>query len=149
MPIPELLPIRYMDDLHTAFVGRCRDGKQFFLNELWVYREPLSEDWLENRDECLVLYLFDSEGNYLSHQFWNGGSSKVCTQESLANMRHLMLASLEPCTFCDIAVKLFSIEIEGTTFGLIQHPDPDWEAVHLEPGCQISFAEPWDGEYYT
>jgi hypothetical protein len=47
MPIPEVLPIRDMDDLHTAFVGHRGGGTQCFLNEFWVYRfsdrKPLSE----------------------------------------------------------------------------------------------------------
>ena len=57
MAIPDILPTRLMEDLHTALVGRCLDGSQFFLNY-----------FSEGSTDVLVLYRFDADGNYLGHE---------------------------------------------------------------------------------
>ncbi|GAA5511234.1 hypothetical protein Rcae01_06750 [Novipirellula caenicola] len=58
-----------------------------------------------------------------------------------------MLSQLDDVQFCDISVRPFQIQIDGVNFGLVA--DDDHGCVHLQPGSQITFMEPWDGEYYT
>lgn len=147
MPIPEVIPIRLMEDLHTEFVGRCADGTQFFLNEVSVHQGAHTENRAASCHEYLVLYLFDSDGYYLKHKYWYGGTTATCNQRVLDAKRHELLATLGNVKYCDIAVRLFSVQIDNITFGLI--PNTEHESVELEPGSQISFTEPWDGEYYT
>jgi hypothetical protein len=147
MPIPDVIPIRLMEDLHTEFVGRCADGTQFFLNEAFVFRGPFTENWAACRHEYLILYLFDGDGYYLEHRYWYGGTTATCDQGAIDAKRQEMLAALGKFKYRDIAVRPFSIQIDSITFGLI--PNIDDESVELEPSSQISFTEPWDGEYDT
>lgn len=143
MAIPDIIPIRRMADLHTEYVGRCADGTQFFLNEAFVHLDSPAED----RHEYLVLYLFDADGEFVKHTFWHGGTTAECDRSELEAKRDELLAELGDVTLCDIAVRPFSVRIDDITFGLI--PNVDDETVELEPSSQISFTEPWDGEYYT
>lgn len=147
MAIPEIIPMRRMEDLHTEFVGRCADGTQFFLNETFVELDPQFEDWKQSRHEYLVLYLFDFAGHYVRHSWWHGGTTSECNRRELESKRDQMLAELGDVQFCDISVRSFSVKIDDVVFGLI--PNTDDETVELEPSSQISFEAPWDGEYYT
>lgn len=157
MPVPEVLPIRWMDDLHTAFVGRCANGNQFFINDFWrdpspspgSIPDPNNEDYFSRRHAYLVLYIFNKNGDLIDHLFWDGGPGQSCSQDQIDERRRRMLATLGEYRFSDILVRPFSLLINGVTFGLIRDTDPENEAVHLQPGSQISFEEPWDGEFYT
>lgn len=119
-----------MEDLHTALVGRCPDGTQFFLN-----------DFSDGAIDVLVLYRFDADGNYLGHELQRtrGKQAEAAKAE--------LLATLDTPTCCDIAVRPFFVSVDGMKYGLVV--DADSECVHLQPHSQISFLAPWDGEYYT
>ena len=157
MPVPEELPIRWMDDLHTAFVGRCSNGNQFFINDFWRDPSPSHESipdlnheaYFSRRHAYLVLYIFNKNGDLIDHLFWDGGPGHNCSQDQIDQQRLMMLATLGKYRFSDILVKPFSILINGIAFGLIRDTDPEYEAVHLQPGSQITFEKPWDGEFYT
>jgi formate hydrogenlyase regulatory protein HycA len=112
-----------------------------------VHGEPSTENWGDSRREYLVLYLFDSDGYYIRHNYWYGGTTTNCDRREFEAKRQEMLAELGEFEYCDIAVRPFSVQIDNITFGLI--PNADDESVELEPSSQISFMEPWDGEYYT
>ena len=130
MALPDILPIRLMEDLHTAFVGRCSDGTQFFLN-----------DFSDGSTEMLVLYRFDADGNYLGHDLQRTDRTQTET------VKAELLTKLENPTYCDIAVRPFAISVDGVNYGLLV--DAEDECVHLQPHSQITFMAPWDGEYYT
>ena len=130
MAIPDILPIRLMEDLHTALVGRCPDGSQFFLN-----------DFSEGSTDVLVLYRFDADGNYLSHELKRTDGTQTETAKTD------LLATLDTPTCCDIAVRPFVVSVDGVKYGLLVEADS--ECVHLQPHSQITFMAPWDGEYYT
>ena len=50
---------------------------------------------------------------------------------------------------CDVRVKLFSVEIDGHVFGMIDTSDPELgPRVTLEPN-DFLFRPPWDGAYDT
>lgn len=130
MSVPETIPIRIMADLHSAIIGRCADGTQFFLNQFH-----------EGSTEVLVLYRFEADGRYLDHvvRRTDRTQSEAATTE--------LLSKLENPEFCDIAVRPFCVSVDGESYGLLV--DTEDECVHLQPHTQITFMEPWDGEYYT
>ena len=61
-----------------------------------------------------------------------------------------MLSSLGEVSFEDVEVELFSIEIDGFTFGLVDGSEPDEGIIRVDllPN-DLAFFEPWDGEYDT
>ena len=50
--------------------------------------------------------------------------------------------------FCDVEVGLFSVQIDGFTFGLVDASklEEGYESVHLLPN-DFAFFEPWNGEF--
>ena len=119
-----------MEDLHTALVGQCPDGTQFLLNEL-------SEGSLV----VLVLYCFDADGHYLGHELQrNDGNQAEAARTDLLN-------KLDTPVRCNIAVRPFSVKVDGVKYGLVV--DEDDECVLLQPHSQVTFMAPWDGEFYT
>ena len=60
---------------------------------------------------------------------------------------------LGPIDWADIKIKLFRVEIDGTTFGMVDVSEPDegpeWaDRVSMVPG-DLLFTAPWDGNYCT
>ncbi|MDQ8209670.1 hypothetical protein QEH52_19280 [Coraliomargarita sp. SDUM461003] len=137
-----------MEDYHTDLVGRCEDGRQFFIYEPFVFpNEEINEDWTKVRREYLVLYLFDPEGNFIEIKHWSGGTTAELNHQEKQKKKDEFLTSLGKFELCDISVKLFQTTIDGVVFGLV--PSEKNEAVDLQPSSTIQFTEPWDGEYYT
>ena len=134
MTFPEKLAIRWMADLHTSHIGRFNGSNQFFLAH---HRLSLGEDSVE----YLALYCFDNQGILASHAIH--GPLERITDETI----NTALAPLGPYEFTDICVAPFQIQFHGHVFGLL--PDPSHRTITLEPGSMITFAAPWDGEYYT
>lgn len=134
MAIPEKLLIRWMPDLHTSHVGCFNGSRQFFLAQHRVATAVGHSDYL-------ALYCFDQRGTLSSHTI--RGPFKRVTEESIGGL----MAQLDHYEFTDICVAPFAVRFEGLEFGLI--PDAAHATITLEPGCMITFVEPWDGEYYT
>ena len=148
MPAPELLPIKYMEDLHTAWVGRWREG-QFFIAETLPVAIPSAieptgtDEWV-----YVVNYLFRDTGElrearhakvpYSSNEGYHGLTEQITRQ---------FLDELGDYTLGDILVKPFAMHIDGIEFGLVYNEET--ELINLQPGSIISFFEPWDGEYDT
>lgn len=68
-------------------------------------------------------------------------------------LRDEILSGLGDLTYGRIEIKPFTIDYEGTPFGLIalkpEDDDDDWSA-EMQPGSYMAFFEPWDsGEYDT
>ena len=134
MTLPEKFPIRWMPDLHTSNIGRFNGSNQFFLAH---HRIPSAADTAD----YLALYCFDSQGSLASHAIY--GPFEQITNATIATV----LSSLGPHEFTDICVAPFQFQFQGQVFGLV--PDPSRGTITLEPGSMITFAAPWDGEYYT
>ena len=96
----------------------------------------------------VVQYLFKLNGEFLSaeHAKINCRSGRDYLR-LVEEKKSEFLAGLGGYEFCDIAVKPFSITIDGIQFGLVYSEGT--ESITLEPGPTITFMEPWDGEYYT
>jgi len=156
MNIPDILPIKRMEDYHTHYVGRCSDGRQFFGQDgVWVFLKPgtpaTDPDFLNLRGEYVILHIFDKDGNYISTQHWYAGTSADSTKEirqAMTDTLEKWIDELGAWEFADIAVKLFQVDIDGFIFGLV--PDEETGFINLMPGKSIAFYEPWeDGEYWT
>lgn len=93
------------------------------------------------------MYLFDHEGNFVQAKHWYFGTTAELQPSLVEKKKKEMLKSLGKYKLCDIAVKEFQTEINGTMFGLIRNEE--YESVDLQPSSTISFTEPWDGEYDT
>jgi len=109
-----------------------------------------------------VIHRFDADGNHIGTESRLGGLDIEGRQtagdkafDHLEQMYWEMCGGNKP-TFCDISVRLFSVEIDNVTHGLFyeqseEEADPgeersDW--VMLEPQ-DIMFHPPWDSSEYS
>jgi hypothetical protein len=166
---PDKLRIPYQDYDYGDFncVGRLPDGTQFmafftgaFPTGMEYY---LGNDWQYKKQWLAVVHRFDVDGNHIGSESRLGafdieGWEAACTKAS----DHLRRMFEDLCTggrpeFCDIWVRLFSIELDGVTHGLFyeqseEEPAPGEEQdgwVMLQPR-DIMFHPPWDsGDYST
>lgn len=150
MPIPERIPIERIEDYHTHYLGKTSRKLQFwgYTTFLWkVLPKDYQGDWRDNRQEYVVLHLFDSDGNYLETKHWHGGTTNQVSDSALDSKLQSMISELGSLTYCDIEVKLFQTIIDGEIFGLV--PESEYGFIELQPNSTIAFAEPWDGSYST
>ena len=135
MSRPNILPIRRMDDLHTNLIGRFKGG-QFMIIDYYGCDESLL---------YVVRYLFRTSGefNHVKHVKLSNDAS----EDEIQAVKDSFLSELEPHQQCDIRVHPFEVDIDGKIFGLVYSEET--QSVDLEPGPLITFAPPWDGEYYT
>jgi formate hydrogenlyase regulatory protein HycA len=157
------IPYEDFDDGRFHCVGRYDGDKQFmaFVSGAFPddnqYPSPGS-NWRDIKRWLAVIHRFDSAGNHLSSEARVGGydaeGRDVAGEKAWDRLgeifEELSLKHPEPC---DIFVKLFSVEIDGITHGLIyenySQGDDEGEYVTLEPN-DIMFCPPYDdGEYST
>lgn len=93
-------------------------------------------------DDYLALYCFDERGVLSTHTIRGPFDERVSRRLIGGLMTQLGQYELR-----DICVAPFEVRFAGHSFGLI--PDLEHSAITLEPGCMITFREPWDGEYCT
>lgn len=153
MAIPQRLKIRRDEDYHTHHIGRRENGEQFMALIGATLAMPLPRNWQKDKRWYAVLHLFDKTGKHLDTKAWLAGTTADGEEAVLERARakvNEMLKELGRVTYCDIEVGLFSVEIDGSTFGLVDASEPDegYERVHLLPG-NVAFFAPWDGRYDT
>lgn len=146
--IPKKILNKREEDYHTHYIGKTQDGRQFFGYETFVFPKGVgSHDWEQSREEYVVLYIFDKDGNYMTTNHWYAGRTTE-TVDSITRLKlEEMIHELGAVTYADIKVKPFQTIIDGHVFGLI--PDKEMKTIDLEPGSTISFYWPWNGEYDT
>lgn len=153
MTIPEKIPIERIEDYHTHYLGQSSDGKQFWAHSTHVFVKTYAEileiqgDWQDYRHEYAVLHTFDKDGNHLTSNCFNCGTSKDVTDKMLYDKLEEMVCQLGVIEFKDIEIKPFQSKIDDIIYGLV--PDENNEYINLEPNSQISFVPPWDGTYST
>lgn len=150
MAIPDKIPIARLEDLYTNYLGKCAGNRLFWGLEIFAFTVPAEKrtgkDWEKHRKEYIVLFLFNSDGDFLeARHIYASLTSETGGSDFEEEIKSLM-ADLSEVSYEDIAVKPFKTIIDGFTFGLIV--DEENEAVHLQPSSLITFLEPWDGEYY-
>jgi formate hydrogenlyase regulatory protein HycA len=154
MTIPERIPIERIKDYHTHYIGKTKDGIQFFGYQFRVFPKGfifpegvVGTERTKYFKEYVVLFLFDGEGNHIRTDHWYAGTVSETNDSIMTERLEQMISSLGQIELGDIEVKPFEITIDGYKFGLI--PNEEYKTIDLEPGSQISFHEPWDGEYDT
>lgn len=148
---PARLPIARIEDLQTNYIGKAADGRLFLGYETMFNSRPnkglTGKEWEQQRVNYAVMHFFNANGDYLNSKSFctlrNGQYSDIKGEELLEKWT----AELGDVALGDIKVRLFETVIDGFTFGLI--PNLKNRFINLEPGAVISFAAPWDGEYYT
>lgn len=146
---PKLISLDH-DDHCAKYVGRTKDGRQFFITNPFVPAEAVGTP---TGREFLVLYLFDKNGTLLSATIDDLGPRAGMDETAAVARRAEMLASLGEVTYRRIKVAPFKVERFGVEFGLI--PQPPEEGVNnwcviVEPGNYMCFWPPWTtGEYDT
>ncbi len=152
MAIPERVPIAYEPDYRTRTIGAYEDG-QFFGSVTATLEDGIgaADDWSRHKRWYAVLHRFGPDGDHTGSQIWYAGTSED-EEASIVRARACLadwLEALPGRVFEDIAVKLFHVDHEGHTFGLVDQSE-DYDADHAElVPDDLGFDPPWDGFYDT
>ena len=144
---PKLIALEH-DDYAAEYIGRTKNGRQFFLTTPFV--PGLGSD---PGREFIALYIFDKAGHLQSATVDDLGSRAAMNKEARVARKNEMLSSLGEIKYQRIKVAPFVIEIFGVEFGFIPSPPEelgdDWSVI-VEPGNYMCFWPPWvSGEYDT
>ena len=126
-------------------VGHLADGRMYFVDGQLVWTPPaVTQDFV-------CTFLFDRDGHLINHNIELIGTrgSYAIGAGSAALSRHL--SALEKPSPSDIWVRPFSIQSNGTVFGLVprQTEDGEWRVTFM-PGNTLEFYPPWvEGGYDT
>jgi hypothetical protein len=152
--VPERILIAREEDYRTDQIGQYGDGNQFMAFVTGSLPSTYGlKDWQLHKRWYAVLHTFDKDGTHLETQAWCAGTTSDGEREVIGRAEAKLgelLAALGPIKLGDVNVKLFQLEVDGRTFGLIDasEPDDDYESIHLMPN-DLAFFEPWDGTYDT
>ncbi len=152
MAIPAKIRIKRIPDYYTKCIGKYADG-QFMALITATMPEPIPKHSEQHKRWYSVLHTFYSDGRHRHTEAWFAGTAAEGEEEvgsRARKKRDEMVASLQGCVFCDVEVGLFSVQIDGFTFGLVDasKPKEGYESVHLLPN-DFAFFEPWNGEFDT
>jgi hypothetical protein len=152
--IPERILIIREKGYRTDQIGQYGDGKQFMAFVTGSLPSiPGLKDWQLHKRWYAVLHTFEADGTHLETQAWLAGVTADGEREVIGRAEaklEEMLNQLGPIRLGDVRIKLFQVEVDGRTFGLVDasEPDEDYESIHLLPN-DLAFFEPWDGTYDT
>ncbi len=169
MAKPDKLRIPYEEDEYGRFhsIGRLPDGTQFMAFVTGAFssglKYDLGDDWRERKQWLAVIHRFDADGNHVGSETRLGGydieGRDVAGDRAMGQLEAMystLCGGVQP-EFCDVRVRLFSVEIDGVTHGLFYEQSAEESAegqerdewVMLEPQ-DVMFHPPWDsGEYST
>jgi hypothetical protein len=151
--VPKRIKIRREEGYHTDLIGTYAEGRQFMAFVTATLPSPAPRDWQAHKRWYAVLHTFDANGRHIETRSWFAGTTSDGEQRviPLAQTKlNAFLAALGELSFGDVCIRLFSTDIDGQTFGLVDasDPDEDYESVHLLPN-DLAFFDPWDGSYDT
>ena len=152
MTIPSKIKIQRIPDYYTKTIGSYEDG-QFMALITATLPLPIPKDWEYQKRWYSVLHTFTKDGRHIKTDAWFAGTESEGYEEVLIRARTKrdeMIASLKGLKLCDVEIELFSVQIDGFTFGLVDAsvPEDDYESVHLLPN-DFAFFAPWDGLFDT
>lgn len=132
------------DDYAARYVGRTKDGKQFFLTTPFV---PAMDN--EPGTEFVALFLFDDDGNLVESNVENFGPRATMDQAKSKATITRWIEELGDLDYERIEIKPFALERFGYSIGLIaeQNAAGEW-LVSMLPGDYMVFFEPWDSGFY-
>lgn len=149
--VPEKIKIRREKGYHTDSIGRCKDRTQFMAFIVGVPAAIRSHHVSRKLKWYAVLHRFASDGKHLGTQALLLGTKKFAHEVRGAESKlSELIKTLGAVKYSDIEVKLFSVRIEGYTFGLVDAsvPDEGYQRIDLLPNG-LAFFPPWDGNYET
>ena len=154
MATPETIKIKRVKDYWTHDIGRYGDGNQFMA--FLVATLPhnlLGKDWEKHKRWYAALHIFNKQGDHLysqAHFMRVTADGENAVVDRARAKRDEMLGCLQNIHYCDVAIKLFSVTIDGVVFGLVDvtEPEDEHELVELMPN-QLMFYPPWDGSFDT
>jgi hypothetical protein len=132
------------DDWHIQHVGRLADGRLFWVDAQLDPAGGRTKDFV-------CSFIFDQDGRLTEHSIELIGVRGSYPERSVAMAMERHLSALGNHDSTDIWVRLFSVESNGTVFGLIprEYESGEWQ-VEFMPGNTLSFYAPWEaGEYDT
>lgn len=150
MAVPSKLKIKRIPDYYTKAIGKYDQG-QFMALITATLPIPIPKNWEEKKRWYAVLHTFSAEGSHLKTETMFAGTESDGESIFMTRARKFrdeMVSSLKNHQFCDVEVELFSVQIDGFTFGLVDasRPEDNYESVHLLPN-DFAFFEPWDGSF--
>ena len=157
MAIPDKIKISHIEGYYTEDIGRYGSGNQFMAFVVATLPEVFSKDWEQHKRWYAVLHTFDAEGNHLDTQCRFAGVTADGEEQITVRARGWvgeLMSALGPVIGSDVEAKLFSVQVDGHTFGLVdvscrdEEDDTFNEEVSLLPN-EFVFYEPWDGDYDT
>jgi hypothetical protein len=165
MVYPEKVRIPYEDFEGARFqnIGRADDGTQFmaFVTGAFIGKDryPSSQVDLESIETWnAVIHRFDPDGNHIGSEAKRGGYGLDRDAPGEEAWEHLQSMwnelGIENPHFCDIYIKLFSVEIDDVDYALEytcevdEYDGKEYEDVMLWPQ-DLMFHEPWDSGSYS
>lgn len=150
MPVPRHIKIAREEDYYTHHLGRCADGRQFMgFVTATIARPPHAH--AGQKRWYAVLHTFDRDGHHLDSAAWFAGTTaegeEVAVERARAQLAQY-IGELGAFAHGDISVDLFSVQIDGHTFGLVDASHTGRDAIYLVPN-DFAFSAPWDGAYET
>ena len=135
MAIPDKIKIEHIKGYHTEDIGHYGPGNQFMAFVVATLPEIRPQDWERHKRWYAVLHTFDAEGNHLKTDARFAGTT--ADGEEAVSVRawawlEEMLTGLGPLVGDDIEAKLFSVQVEDHTFGLVDTSFRSEEGVYYE-----------------
>ncbi len=153
MAVPTKIKINREEEYYTHYIGKYSGENQFMALIGATLPEPLPKDWTNHKKWYAILHTFNSDGKHIESKAVFAG--RTCDGEDdvvdkARVKRNKMVSSLENVSFEDIKISLFSTEIDGFIFGLVDGSErkEGIEKIVLLPN-DLEFFSPWDGEYDT
>jgi hypothetical protein len=153
LAVPDTIKICREEGYHTDLIGTCADGRQFMAFVTATLPSPLPSDWQAHKRWYAVLHTFDRSGRHVRTQTAFAGTTadgeRDVVSKAQAKLAEL-ISELGEVALGDVSIALFSVEVDGHTFGLVDasEPDEDYESIRLLPN-DLAFFDPWDGSYDT
>jgi hypothetical protein len=150
--LPRTIKIRREKGYHTHYIGRCSDGTQFMAFVVGVL--PKAKKAVGRNGNLLwyaVLHLFDSQGQHLKTQSAFLGAKAFANElVDVDATLNEVVRRLGSVRYSDVEIGLFSVQIDGHKFGLVDAsiPKEGYQRIDLLPN-QLVFFPPWDGTYST
>jgi formate hydrogenlyase regulatory protein HycA len=148
--VPSKIKVKRIPDYYTKTIGKYEQG-QFMALITATLPNPIPKNWEEQKRWYAVLHTFTAEGNHVKTEAMFAGTESDGESNYMTRAREMrdeMVNALKSHQFCDVEIGLFSVQVDGFTFGLVDasNPEDNYDSVHLLPN-DFAFFKPWDGSF--